>query len=662
MSIREGKYFLLCPVIFKKYSLKWGFNVLIPTVIENDRWYKPLTVLRFDRGSRLDPTRMVSLEQTDLHPPRKFTIPSRWRALVRRNELGLILLGLLVGASAGAFVACVFLSAGLLHYLFFGVPIHQHLSSVAALATPAQALVPVGGGLILGICGIFIQKWRPHRPVDPIEANALQGGRMSLSDSLVITAQTVLSNGCGASVGLEAAYTQIGSGFASWLGSAFRLRRGDMRTLVGCGSAGAIAAAFGAPLTGAFYAFELILGTYTPFGLAPIGAAAIGGVLAGRALGAGGDFMGQMAMAATLSQSDMALLLLLGMICAAFGIGLMRAVTFVESMFKASRLPSAFQPAVGGLIIGALAMVSPHVLASGHGALFDLFAEGSPAVNVLVAIVFLKALASAVSIGSGFRGGMFFASLYLGGMIGKIFSAGIGFFNPLLVPEPHVCVIVGMAGLAVAIIGGPLTMGFLALETTGDFPLSLVMLGVSTIVSVIVRRTFGYSFATWRLHLRGESIRSAQDIGWMRDLTVRRLMRTDASIARSDMPLALFKEEFPLGSTPWVVGVDSRGRYAGMISVAEAHLAALDAETDVKGETLEPLLRDADTILLPQMNIKLAAQLFEQSESEALAVVNDKTDLKIVGLLTEAHVLRRYTEELDKARRELSGESWLREN
>jgi Voltage gated chloride channel len=100
----------------------------------------------------------------------------------------------------------------------------------------------------------------PRRPVDPIEANALQGGRMSLKDSTLIAAQTVISNGFGASVGLEAAYTQIGSGFASWLGKAFRLRRGDMRTLVACGSAGAIGAAFGAPLTGAFYALNSFWG------------------------------------------------------------------------------------------------------------------------------------------------------------------------------------------------------------------------------------------------------------------------------------------------------------------------------------------------------------------------------------------------------------------
>ena len=86
---------------------------------------------------------------------------------------------------------------------------------------------------------------------------------MSLRDSLVVTAQILVSNGFGASVGLEAGYTQIASGLASRLGIAFRLRRADLRVSLGAGAAGAIAAAFGAPLTGTFYAFELIIGTYT---------------------------------------------------------------------------------------------------------------------------------------------------------------------------------------------------------------------------------------------------------------------------------------------------------------------------------------------------------------------------------------------------------------
>ena len=149
---------------------------------------------------------------------------------------------------------------------------------------------------------------------------------------------------------------------------AFRLRRGDMRTLVACGSAGAISAAFGAPLTGAFYAFELILGTYTPFVLAPVGAAAVCGVLVSKAFGASGEFMQQMVLNSALSDTDMGLLLLLGIICALFGIRLMRAVSASRSSADALHLPRAFQPAIGGLIVGLLALVTPQVLSSGHGA------------------------------------------------------------------------------------------------------------------------------------------------------------------------------------------------------------------------------------------------------------------------------------------------------
>ena len=483
------------------------------------------------------------------------------RRLIRRHEVGFIGLAASVGVLAGLGVAGLLWCTELLHLWLFG---HRQLSSLVALDSPIQALVPLMGGLILGISGFYVQKWMPKRPVDPIEANALQGGRMSLKESALIAVQTVISNGFGASVGLEAAYTQVGSGVASRLGMAFRLRRGDMRTLVACGSAGAISAAFGAPLTGAFYAFELILGTYTPFVLAPVGAAAVCGVLVSKAFGASGEFMQQMVLNSALSDTDMGLLLLLGIICALFGIRLMRAVSAIEKLCGRIGLPRAFQPALGGLIVGVLALVTPQVLSSGHTGLSELFGPSAAPSDVILITLLLKAAASAVSLGTGFRGGLFFASLFIGGMIGRSFFFGVEYFDPSLAPDVFVCTLIGMAALAVAIIGTPMAMSFLALETTGSFPLGLVMLAVASIVSIIVRRTFGYSFATWRLHLRGESIRSAQDVGWMRDLTVGRLMRTDVPKARLAMTITEFMKEFPAQSTnQWVAVTSEFGRLCG---------------------------------------------------------------------------------------------------
>ena len=145
--------------------------------------------------------------------------------------------------------------------------------------------MPVVGGLLVGLTLILLRRWRPREVVDAIEANALFGGRMSLGDSIGLVGATILSAGFGASVGLEAAaYTQLGAALGSRLGRGVELRRDDVRTLVGCGAAGAIAAAFNAPLTGAFYAFELIIGTYTLQSLAPVGIAALTGDLVVREL------------------------------------------------------------------------------------------------------------------------------------------------------------------------------------------------------------------------------------------------------------------------------------------------------------------------------------------------------------------------------------------
>lgn len=207
-----------------------------------------------------------------------------------------------------------------------------------------------------------------------------------------------------------------------------------------------------------------------------------------------------------------------------------------------------------------------------------------------------------------------------------------------------------MSGLAVAIVGGPLTMGFLALEATGNLPMTVAVLAACVVSSLTVRRTFGYSFATWRFHLRGEAIRSAVDIGWMRALTVGRMMRADIDTVRADMALGTFKHDFPLGSTARVIAFDEHGRYAGIVLVAEAHG---DAHDD---HHVADILHHADTFLLPNMTIKEAIAMFENAESDALAVVDAPSTRVVLGVLTEAHALRRYSEELDRRRRELSGE------
>ena len=574
--------------------------------------------------------------------------PQTLRALVRADEFSLVVLAAGVGIVAGFLVVAMNQTCQLTHELLYGLAPGERLSAQASLPAWRALSVPCAGGLLVGLFSIAVARWFPRRTIDPIEANALYGGKMSLQDSIVVVFQTMLSNGAGVSVGLEAGYTQIGAAFASRVGRAFRVRRADLRLLVGCGAAGAIAAAFNAPLTGAFYAFELVIGTYSLGTLAPVVASAIAAVSIVRMLL--GDEPGfDVSLPPGMETAAFLPVIALGALCALVGIAIMRGVTVTESLFRRSHMPAWLRPAVGGLAVGALALVSPAVLSAGHGALRQGLTASLPLQTIGLLIV-LKALASAISLGSGFRGGLFFASLFLGALVGKCFSGLMLLVSPVPLFPEVVYALVGMSALAVAIVGGPLTMCFLALESTGSLPLTVAVLAASVVSSLTVRRTFGYSFATWRFHLRGEAIRSAVDIGWVRNLTVDRMMRPPGRLVRADMSLAEFRHDFPLGSTNRVIAVDANSRYVGIVWLSDAHAA------DITAETVAEVLHTAEQVLLPRMTIKEAVQMFETAEADALAVVDGRETLQVIGMLTEQYALRRYSEELDRRRRDISGE------
>jgi CIC family chloride channel protein len=574
--------------------------------------------------------------------------PQTLRALVRTDELWLVVLAAFIGCGGGVLVFLMTATTQLIHEALFGLTSSQRLSAMVELDPLRTVLVPAFGGLALGMVGLLIMRWWPRQVVDPIEANALYGGRMSFIDSMLVVLQTVMSNGVGASVGLEAGYTQIGSALGSRIGRSFRVRRNDLRVLVGCGAAAAIGGAFNAPLTGAFYAFELVIGTYSLATLAPVAVASM--VAVGVVHGLSSEpFELELLIPPRIDPVDYIPILALGMLCALIGIAIMRGVTLTESLFRRSGVPGWLRPAIGGLAVGTLALVSPMVLSSGHGALEPIITTPYSLSHIGLLIV-LKACASAISIGSGFRGGLFFASLFLGSMVGKFFAGAFAAVTTAHALSPVVCALVAMSSMAVAIVGGPLTMGLLALESTGSLPLTIAVLAACVVSTLTVRRTFGYSFATWRFHLRGEAIRSAVDIGWMRNLTVGRMMRREVRTVRATTSLTAFRRDFPLGATQRVVALDEHDGYAGIVLTAEAH-----AE-DAGARTIGDVVHYPDAVLLPQMSVKEAISVFEQAESDALAVVDAPETKRVIGLLTEHYALRRYSEELDRRRRELSGE------
>ncbi|MEE4450967.1 chloride channel protein [Novosphingobium resinovorum] len=569
----------------------------------------------------------------------------RQRQRLRSSEMAFIVLALIAGLAAGWLTNLQGFIAHTLQQILYGIG-NNRLSALGEIRNWWRLLALPLGGLVLVAMAHFL-KGRRRAPIDVVEANALHSGRIPFIDNLVISVQTIISNGAGASVGLEAAYAQMGGGVASVLGQWFKLRRSDMRTLVGAGAGAAVGAAFGAPLAGAFYAFEIVIGTYTPAAIAPVVAAALGAAFVTRALGVE-PYLIATAADRTLTTGDYFIYTILGLACALVGIAMMRLVTFAEQKMQGvSGRIARWKPVIGGFLLMPLAMVTPQTLSAGHGAM-HLNIAMQPALQFLVTVLVLKVLASAISIAFGFRGGLFFASLFIGSLVGLIFAALASMAGIAL--DINDAALVGMSALAVSVVGGPMTLAMLMLETTHDFALMGVVLTASLVSSALTRETFGYSFSTWRLHVRGSIIRSPRDIGWMLALTAGRIMRKDWKSAAASLSVADFRAQVPLGSTSKAILLDDEGHYAGIVATASAYNPELAPDTQVG--TLATL--QANT-LSPVTDIRAMLKAFDLAVADELAVVDGVGN--VVGVVTERHARRRYFEEIEASQRELFGEN-----
>ena len=566
----------------------------------------------------------------------------RW---LRESEAAFIALAVLVGAAAGlATLAQSWLAHGM-QQVIYGLGITR-LSALASIEHPWRLIaLPLGGLAVIALGRL--RGRRSVAPVDVVEANALHGGRIPMVDNLLIAGQTIVSNGCGASVGLEATYAQMGGGLASWLGQRLHLRRADLRRLVGAGAGAGVGAAFGTPLAGAFYAFEIVIGSYSIAEVAPVIAASLTGVLVLRWLGSEPYLIVSTADHARGLMSYGAAVVL-GLVCAGLGIAMMRLVPLLERVLQVVTRGSIWRPVLGGALLIPIALISPQALSAGHGALhLDLLSR--PPIGFLLAILVLKIAASAISLAGGFRGGLFFASLFIGSLAGQAFAQALN-MTGLGVPfDPADYALMGMAALAVSVVGGPMTLALLTLETTHDFSLMGVVLTAALISSAVTREAFGYSFSTWRLHVRGSDIRSPRDIGWMLNLTAQRMMRRDFVTVPDTATIGAFCESVPLGSASKAVLIDAAGTYRGIVQTAVAHGPMLDPAQGVA-----PLAGQDAAWLAPDDSIKAILELFDAEGADELAVLD--ADQRVVGVLGEAHARRRYLEEIEAAQKRMFGD------
>ncbi len=427
-------------------------------------------------------------------------------ALPRRFRPSPFTVALVLAAVVGALSGLAAVAFDRLIDIFDAFFFSALLNTFSPLGRYAVLLLPAIGGLIVGPVIYFVaRETRGSGIPDIILAVARDGGRIRARVWLVKLLATSVSIGSGASVGREGPIAQIGSSVGSLLGRRFGASESWLKILVACGTAGGISAAFNTPIAGVFFAMEVILRT---FSLQTFGVVVISSVTASAvAVGGFGDFQASAIPVYALNNpAELGLFALLGVCAALLALGFMQAIKIVEGGFSRSRLPDYLKPAIGGLGVGVIGVFYPQVFGIGYEVITDALSGGLPFL-LLLALIFLKPVATALVIGSGSTGGVFAPSLLLGAMGGLAFGEIMGVALPGIAGDPGTYGLAGMVAVFAAVASAPITAVLMVFELSRSYSLAAPLMLTVVISAAIARKLSQENIYTARLIRRGIDLR-----------------------------------------------------------------------------------------------------------------------------------------------------------
>ena len=568
------------------------------------------------------------------------------------SESRLILLVAVVVGLMGGFGAVLFrwLIQGF-QLLFFG-PGENLLDLALGLPWWQRFLIPAVGGICLApLIKYFAQETKGHGVPEVMENLALRSGQMRPRTILTRALASAISIASGGSVGREGPIIQIGSAMGSTVGQFLRASEFRMKTLVGCGAAAGMAATFNAPLGGALFAVEVILGDFglaqvTPIIISSVTATAISRVFLGNYPAF------EVPAYSLISYGELILYAALG-VCAGLLAWLFVSILYrSEDMFESIPLPSWIKPAIGGLMVGAIAVKFPHIYGTGYEAI-NLTLRTEMTIQLLLLLIFIKLVATSVTIGSGGSGGVFAPSLFQGAMLGGFLGELFNMAFPGITAPSGAYALVGMGAMIAGCMHAPITVILVIFELTGDYTSILPVMTSCIISTLLAYRLLGAeSIYTRKLIRRGVSIFRGRDLNILRSLKVGDVMEPQMVKVKDSTPLPQLIRLAMSDPHPIFIQVDEQGHMTGLIPLQNI----LEAMRD---ENLREILVAEDVALLAYPVLKTDDPLDEvirklgDSGIEEAPVV-DPTHPEIpIGLLRYSNVVQAYRHAV--IRQDLSG-------
>jgi len=436
-----------------------------------------------------------------------FVALRHWYSKVEIPETAsLIVLSLTVGV-AGGFAALFFRWLITFFQNLFFVRTAAILSFLGAYYI---VLIPALGGLIVGpLIYFFAREAKGHGVPEVMEAVALKGGRIRPRVSLVKALASSICIGSGGSVGREGPIVQIGSAVGSTIGQALKMSEDRIKNLVACGAAAGISATFNAPIAGVFFALEVILGEFSTGSFSAVVLSSVTASIIARA------FLGDhpafdIPKYSLQSPWEIGNYFLLGILCAVTALLFIKILYFFEDVFDAIKIPEYIKPVFGGFIIGATGLFFPQIFGVGYETV-SLALTGNILITTLALLIFVKILATSITIGSGGSGGVFAPSLFIGAMLGGFFGYVVGAFYPGWAGVSGAYALAGMGGVFAAAAHAPITAILILFEMTNNYRIILPLMITCVISVTIISLLSKENIYTEKLLRRGVDLRAARN-------------------------------------------------------------------------------------------------------------------------------------------------------
>ena len=568
----------------------------------------------------------------------------------------LLILGILVGVLSG-FVAVGF---RLLILFFQKFTINESdglLDALQRLPILWKILMPMIGGAIVGpIIYFFAREAKGHGVPEVMQAIALKNGVIRPRVAVVKSLASAITISTGGSVGQEGPIIQVGSAVGSTIGQWLNVSPERLKILVGCGAAAGIAATFNAPIAGAFFALEVIIGNFGLLSFSPIIISSVMATVVSRAF-FGNTPIFAMPLYSLVSVWEVPLYIALGIFTGLIGLAFTESVYASERFFDNLKMPEYLKTPLGAILLGLLIALSPHVFGGGYESI-GMMLEGKFVWHGLLFLLVMKLLATSTTLGSGGSGGIFAPALFLGAASGGAFGKLVHSLFPDATASSGAYAMVGMGAVVSAATHAPITSILILFEITNDYKIILPVMIACTIATVIARRLKQDSIYTMKLTLRGISLNQGREEIIMRSFTVGDLMHPNTPVINEKAGLKEIIKIFMKYQDPYYYVVNNKNELQGILSthVVKSILAESDSlhQLIIARDLVEPT-----ESVTPETTLADCMQKFERVDCDHLPVINTDESRKLIGNISRKDIIKLYNHEI--LRKDVLGVKYVRD-